>query len=191
MENKKTGWLISPLKKVIQLKSGTTIPNELEKKAGEIPFVRISDFNLTGNEYSIHKSINYADKFKGFERQLIPVNSIIFPKRGGAIATNKKRLTTIPILIDLNTMAAICKPELDPDFFFCWFSLIDLGKLDGASSSVPQINNDDIYGLSIYYPKEIKEQKNQEDLTEKIISTLKTLSEKNNLKCGNLIHLPL
>lgn len=165
----KKDWISLPLKKMIDLKSGVTIAKELERQSGEIPFVRVSDFNLKGNEKYISTSATYADVYS--EKQLIPINSIVFPKRGGAIATNKKRITAKPMLIDLNTMAAICKPELDAELFYYWFLKIDLGELDGASSSVPQINNEDIYGLQISIPKNKSDQ-------QRIVNEIKSKLEK-------------
>ena len=54
------------------------------------------------------------------QNQLIPIGSVIFPKRGGAIATNKKRKVIKPIIIDLNTMAIIPSDKLHTDFFYFW-----------------------------------------------------------------------
>lgn len=154
------GWKLEKLSKVLKLKSGTTVAKEVEMIAGDLPYLRVSDMNLRGNEKYTLTSKTYVNKTKKIEGQIIPPHSVIFPKRGGAIATNKKRIVNDEILIDLNTMAAICdSSKLDVEFFYHWFSQIDLGELDGASSSVPQINNDDIYGLSICLPVNVTEQK--------------------------------
>jgi hypothetical protein len=50
--------------------------------------------------------------------ELLPINSIVFPKRGAAIATNKKRITRIPCLIDNNCMGitVIDESKLNPNY---------------------------------------------------------------------------
>jgi type I restriction enzyme S subunit len=82
--------------------------------------------------------------------KIYPAGTIIFPKRGGAIATNKKRILIQPSSIDANTMA-LTPHGCFGDYFWTWFYTMDLGILaDG--SSVPQINNPDIQPLEVPLP---------------------------------------
>jgi len=68
----------------------------------------------------------------------------VFPKRGGAIATNKKRRLGIHACVDLNTMAATDYPEnVNPDYVWYWFQTIDLASISDGSN-VPQINNHNV-----------------------------------------------
>lgn len=160
---------IKKVKEVIRLKSGYTLPIDLEKRQGEIPYVKVGDMNYPGNEYEIKGSSRYVDRKPDIERYIIPANSIIFPKRGGAIATNKKRLVNKDILVDLNTMAMICPDDINAKYVYYWFLGIDLGELNNGSS-VPQINNGDIEPLELPIT-DLKEQ-------EKIVEYLDGLSEK-------------
>lgn len=75
----------------------------------------------------------------------------MFPKRGGAIGTNKKRMTTLPVCADLNVMGVFSDGGLLPEYLMTYFEMIDLGELDNGSS-VPQINNKDIAPLIICVP---------------------------------------
>ena len=57
-----------------------------------------------------------------------PAGTVIFPKRGGAIATNKKRVLASPAALDLNTMAVIPRADLDPDYLYVFFETLDLAS---------------------------------------------------------------
>jgi type I restriction enzyme S subunit len=152
-------WTYPTVGERCRLKSGKTLPVQLERARGVIPYVKVGDMNLAGNEYSITTSSRYLEAGSIKESDLVPVRSIIFPKRGGAIATNKKRLVMEqPIAVDLNTMAIQCPDDLDEKFFFYWFQTVDLSKLDNGST-IPQVNNSDIAPLK--FPEPDKNEQNE------------------------------
>ena len=106
--------------------------------------------NLPGNSTSIVISSNYLIKAKRTE--VINIPSIIFPKRGGAIATNKKRrVEDFPIAADLNIMAMTPFEPSTFEYISRWFDSIDLQSLNNGSS-VPQINNKDVAPLLLPVP---------------------------------------
>ena len=150
-------WAWSRFGCIVTLMSGTTYPAEKELISGERLYVKVGDMNLPGNEHEIVTSSRYLDEYS--TSHLVPVNSVIFPKRGGAIATNKKKLVLQQeILIDLNTMAFT--PILPVNLMYCyyWFLSIDLGKIN-SGSSVPQINNKDIEPLLFPVPPVSEQEK--------------------------------
>lgn len=123
---------------ICSLKSGTSLPLNVENEGGDIPYIKVSDMSLPGNERYITISSRYVTQ-KTAGKGIFPVGSVIFPKRGGAIGTNKKRLTQIPICADLNIMGVIPGANIMPQYLLSYFDMIDLGKLDNGSS-VPQLN---------------------------------------------------
>ena len=145
------GWLSGTVFDLAVLKSGNSFPNEEELGEGEYLYVKVSDMNLPENQHEITTSSRFINPEDRDLRGLIPANAIIFPKRGGAIATNKKRLVKKPIFVDSNTMAMICPPFIELRYLHIWFSGIDLWKLN-SGTSVPQINNKDISPLVIPVP---------------------------------------
>ena len=151
-------WEIKKLGEVCDLKSGKTIPYSIEKSKGEILYTKIGDMNIEGNENCITLSSRYVDKKDIKENQIIPVGSIIFPKRGGAIATNKKRRIIKPTIVDLNTMALVPSKLINKDYLFFWFQQIDLAKLSNGAN-IPQINNYSFDNVFISFPKSLPEQK--------------------------------
>ena len=144
------GWAWSRYGCVVTLMSGTTYPAENELLSGDRLYVKVGDMNLPGNEREIVTSSRYLDEYN--PSHLVPINSVIFPKRGGAIATNKKKLVLQKeILIDLNTMAFTPVSPVNLMYCYYWFLSIDLGKIN-SGSSVPQINNKDIEPLLFPIP---------------------------------------
>ena len=120
---------------------------------GKIPFYKVSDMNTEGNELFMRKAnLNLTmDEIKTLKIKLFPENTVIFPKRGGAILTNKKRILSQKSSFDLNIMGAIPLHSVNKMFLFYWFQKLDLGTIyDG--SNVPQINHKDIEPLPIPLP---------------------------------------
>lgn len=135
---------------ICSLKSGTSLPLNVENEGGDIPYIKVSDMSLPGNERYITISSRYVTE-KTAGKGIFPIGSVIFPKRGGAIGTNKKRLTQIPICADLNIMGVIPGTNITPYYLLSYFDMIDLGKLNNGSS-VPQLNNKDIAPLKFLLP---------------------------------------
>lgn len=141
-------WDIPTFKRVCKLKSGNT--NVEETSDGEIPFVRVSDMNLPENNLFIETSKSYVNKTDCIN-SLFPIGSVIFPKRGGAIKTNKRRIVRKEICCDLNIMGAIPGERVFPIFLYYYLLSKDFGTLYNGSA-VPQINNGDIDPLPFPLP---------------------------------------
>ena len=138
-------WAWSRIDGVAFLQSGKPF-EELESGT---PYVKVSDMNLLGNNIEITTSQHYC---KATSQDIIPSSSIIFPKRGGAISTNKKRkVLSFNCCIDLNTMCMTPFLSQMLEYIFSWFLTIDLGMMHDGTS-VPQINNVDIYPLLVPIP---------------------------------------
>ena len=130
---------------IVYLSSG----NQYSECSDGILYIKVADMSLPENEYEICTSTRKANVNGS---GIIPTGSIIFPKRGGAIATNKKRLVLRePICVDSNIMVMTVIYEDILPYLYKWFSSIDLGKL-ATGTSVPQINNKDIYPLLVPLP---------------------------------------
>ena len=145
------GWQWVRLSSVFVTSSGNTFDATLEKETGAFAYVKVGDMNLLGNELIITTSSRFIDPDEKMSRALIPAGSIIFPKRGGAIATNKKRIVCNPIFVDLNTMAITPIQGVVIDYAYLWLLTIDLATLN-TGTSVPQINHQDIDPLPFPLP---------------------------------------
>ncbi len=165
-----SNWKYTKIEYCVTLTSGVTLSEEL--KSGDILYVKVSDMNLPENKKEIITSSRY--QLRKNIKNIVPVGSIIFPKRGGAIKTNKKKLVLREsICVDLNTMAMTPNAGLDIMYLYYWFMQIDLGKLCNGTS-VPQINNKDLNPLKILIPP-LEQQKRIVDKIEKCFELIEQL----------------
>jgi len=154
MKSLPKGWELIKLGELCEIVSGNT-PKGLENisNSGELQFYKVSDMNSFGNEVEMCTS-NFnltLEELKTLKIKVYPKGTIIFPKRGGAILTNKKRLLSKDSSFDLNLMGVLPNEKVGSDFLFYWFQKLDLGKIcDG--SNVPQINNKNIAPLDFPLP---------------------------------------
>lgn len=144
------GWEWIQVGNAFNTTSGNTFDVSLEKQRGQYMYIKVGDMNLPGNALVITTATRFIDADKKLEGSLIPAGSIIFPKRGGAIATNKKRLIEAPVFVDLNTMA-ITPILVSTAYAYLWLLTIDLAELN-TGTSVPQINHQDIDPLPFPLP---------------------------------------
>lgn len=149
-ETNPLGWKQTTIGSCCTLKSGASLPADKENEGGTVPYVKVGDMNYPGNEDYITTSSRFVTESTAGVG-IFPVGTVIFPKRGGAIGTNKKRLTSLPICADLNIMGVTAGAQLLPQYLIAYFNMVDLGAL-GNGSSVPQINNKDIAPLLICLP---------------------------------------
>lgn len=163
------GWIKTTIEESCGIKSGITLKKNLEKLAGDIPYLKVADMNLEHNSEEITTSSRYVMRADISDRMILRKGSVIFPKRGGAIATNKKRLTKIDICVDLNIMSVHPLTSLSPQLLYYFFLNVDMTKL-GSGSSIPQINHYDILPLAITYPS-------NEDEQLKLVKKLKALKD--------------
>lgn len=145
-----TPYEVSTIGKECTLKSGTTFPADKELAAGDVIYAKVADMNLPGNEIYIRASKAYVSTDTA-GKTIIPAGSVIFPKRGGAIGTNKKRILLFDTCVDLNTMGVIPGTRLLTEYLFAYFQCLDLADISDGST-IPQINNKNIAPLQIPVP---------------------------------------
>ena len=150
-------WLTGSISDFCTIKSGSTVDKKFEVEAGDIAYLKVADMNIYENQNSIVTSSRFLKASDVRKTQIIEAGSIIFPKRGGAILTNKKRITDVPICADLNLMSVKSNGSIHPKLLFYYFQNVDMRRL-GSGSSIPQINNYDIEPLKISFPKDPAEQ---------------------------------
>lgn len=148
------GWVWASVEQVGSVESGQTPKgiNDLASAEGTVSWFRVGDMNAPGNEryMKIAQVRLTVGALSTLRLHVRPEGTIIFPKRGGAIATNKKRVLAEPAAYDLNIMGIVVHSEVR-DFFWWWFATVDLATLDDGSN-VPQINHDDVSPLAFGLP---------------------------------------
>ena len=127
-------WKTIRLKEVADIRAGSAFPIKYQGNIeGKYPFYKVSDMNLTGNETSMHASNNWVeeDTVKTLKAKLFSKDTVIFPKVGAAVHTNKKRILSVESLVDNNVMSVTIRDHglCIPYYLLYWFEFIDLGDL--------------------------------------------------------------
>lgn len=134
-----TKWPLKTLAGVATVGSGSGFPIvDQGSMEGQFPFLKVSDMNLEGNARSIQRWNNTVTEEvrQRLRATAFPAGSVIFPKIGAAIATNKKRLLVRPSCVDNNVMAIVARERvLDSEFLY--FLLLAKDLSDFASDSNP------------------------------------------------------
>lgn len=143
-------WELKRISEVCQVKGSTISLSELieqdtkNNKDAVVHGIKVSDMNLVGNEWEISRAnIEARLPAQRVIRLSIPAKSVIFPKRGAAIATNKKRLTSTWTALDPNLIAVIPTKVLDCYYLLYWFNSIDISKFQSPGPT-PQLNRKDV-----------------------------------------------
>jgi type I restriction enzyme S subunit len=150
--------------------SGGTLPDGEENTGQEGGFMllKVSDMNLPGNEERIKTSKLWASS-PGAKSATCPAGSVVIPKRGGAIGTNKKRVVDRDAVLDPNLMAiAPGDQTITTEFLRGWFSFLDLSSIT-SGSSVPQLNKQDLSPLRLAVPP-LKAQERYKELAIRALS---------------------
>ena len=179
------------LSTVVKINSGIALPKIFKDKEhtnGELEFFKVAQMN---NDTRVMKGANLnftLSQSKEFKIKLFPKGSILIPKRGGAILTNKKRIMEREASYDSNVMGlkADNKILLD-EFLFIFLKSIDLSNYIDTTT-IPQVNNKHIDRMSISIPS-LKIQENIITYVNKISKELKTLKQTQKEKMENLVAL--
>jgi len=117
-----------------------------------IPFIKVSDMNLKGNETYIHRAVNTVDEnlLKQIKAKKFPINTLVFPKVGAALLTNKRRLLSKPSAVDNNIMALLPK-MMDYEYLYQWSLTLDLAEYV-QSGAVPSVNQSTLSNIEIDLP---------------------------------------
>ncbi len=169
-------WDVKTGEKLFKLYGGKA-PSKIKfSDDGEIQYVKVDDMNSQENQKIIKNS---KLKFKKNDNERIPIfakNSILFPKRGVAIFTNKVRMLENESNVDTNVMVLVCKDNTDPWFMYYYLLYIELFKLM-ENAGIPQLNNKDFYPRKFLCP-EIDEQKKIASILFNIDNTILNLKSK-------------
>ena len=157
------------------IKSGYAFPIKYQgNKDMPIPFLKVSDMNNLNNKYEIQVSENYINEsiLKSIKGQVFPVGSLVFPKIGATIHTDKKRLLSIESVVDNNIMVLIpIKELLDSYFLFYFFNTFKLADIINTGA-VPTISAETVRNIQI--PElDFEEQKNIVKKIDSIVLTIK------------------
>ncbi len=146
---------------IAEVRSGWGFPNSYQGRSeGRYPFYKVSDMNRLGNETVMDGASNYVSEevAKQLGVRPAPQGTVIFPKIGAAVATNKKRLLSRASAYDNNVMGVIPSEVIESRFLYHWLQTYDLRKLANDSGAVPSIRKSEAEKLLVPLPH-IEEQR--------------------------------
>ena len=146
-------WDILPLKRIGKFQAGAGFPISEQGNTGEdILFAKVADMNHLGNQKEIVSASNTVSRAaaRRLGAKIFESGTIIFPKVGGALLTNKRRLLTRETCIDNNLMGCVVAGA-DTKFAFRILSWLDLGRL-AKPGPVPAISEGEVREIRIALP---------------------------------------
>lgn len=153
-------WEAYELGDLVSFANGGAFPNRHQGfKGNGYDFYKVSDMNKSMNKKYMKEAENKVDDavIQELKAKVHPSNTIVFPKVGAALLTNKRRLLSKPSLFDNNIMGV--KPQkVDPMFLFQYLQRIDFANY-AQSGAVPSINKGIVSSILITIPSSQKEQK--------------------------------
>lgn len=164
---------LTALAEVAEVQSGGT-PKGLDRLSSEtatgdhtVPFYKVGDMNLDARYMKASRSYLTHKDIDALRLKVIPSGSVVFPKAGGAIATDKKRLVQVPGPIDLNCMAVIPGKAILPTYLAWWFESFKLSDLSNGSI-LPQIGKTAVMQVRLPIPSLSDQEKIVQYLEENI-----------------------
>ena len=146
-------WEVRPLKRIGSFSSGAGFPIAAQGSIGEeILFVKVSDMNRLGNNAEIVGAASTVSRETALNlgAQIFETDTIIFPKVGGALLTNKRRMLVRPTCIDNNLMACIVTDANVP-FVFRLLNWLDLARMS-KPGPVPAISEGEVREIRVALP---------------------------------------
>ena len=143
-------WEEKKLCEVGKFRSGVGFSNKEQGRKVGVPFYKVSDMNLKGNETIMTRSNNYVsdEQIKRLRYKVIKEFSMIFAKVGAAIYLERKRVAS-NFLIDNNMMAF--SPDESAYFYKYLFETIRLSKY-AQVGALPSYNASDLETIKIEMP---------------------------------------
>ncbi|MEI2819496.1 MAG: restriction endonuclease subunit S [Marmoricola sp.] len=140
---------------VAEVRSGWGFPiAEQGNPGGTLPFYKVSDMNSVGNETFMSSANSYIDTSTAARLgvKAAPAGTVIFPKIGAAVGTNKKRMLSVESAYDNNVMGLIPAPLIRSGYLFHRLQTFDLLQVANDSGAVPSIRKSDMEQILIPLP---------------------------------------
>ncbi|MBU9680480.1 restriction endonuclease subunit S [Burkholderia multivorans] len=138
-------WDVLPLGGHVRITSGES-PSLIQFSDEGQPYFKVeqlgNDTKYLGND---------STPYHFLRGRTVPKGSVVFAKRGAAIALNRIRIFSDDAFMDTNLMALTSVGSLDPEFIYYKLAHIGLEKF-ADTTSVPQINNKHINPLRFPFP---------------------------------------
>lgn len=154
------GWVTKTVGDVAEIAGGSAFPRAFQGHTNlPVPFAKVSDMNLPGNEWEIDTAANTVDDkiLRKTKARVFPLGTIVFPKVGAALLTNKRRVLATGAAIDNNLMALVPR-AIDPTFLYYWSLTLDLTAY-AQPGALPSVNQETVGAIPILVPSRTEQQR--------------------------------
>lgn len=168
LSSPKEHWQEGYLRDFTDFAGGAAFPtSEQGRESGDFPFYKVSDMNTHGNETYLSTAVNWIDDDQRTRlgAKIWPAGTVVFPKVGAALKTEKRRLLSRPSAFDNNVMGLIPRNDVVlPRFLLALMQTMSLGSI-AQEGAVPSVNQRIIGGINVVMPG-LDEQRQIADLME-------------------------
>ena len=150
---REAGWTIAKLGDICAFVAGSAFPQkEQGKVSGDYPFAKVKDLQSVAG-LSWRNIDNWIEEYqlKTLKSKIIPVKSIVFAKIGEGLKRERFALSSIPMCIDNNLMAAVPSTAVNNIWLYYKFKTLNISSLV-AGSALPYLRVQDLKDLYISLP---------------------------------------
>lgn len=127
---------------VAVISAGCGFPKRYQGGTVGYPFYKVDDMNNAENGFMMTKAENYVtdDVLSDIGGKVCRAGTVIFPKIGAAVGTDKKRMLMEDAVFDNNVMGITANTEcLDDKFLLYWLSTVSLMSFIIGDGTIPSI----------------------------------------------------
>ena len=142
------------LAEITSFAGGYAFPEKHQgQDSGDVPFLKVSDMNSVGNETTITRANHWVSEstLTAMRARAWPPGTVIFPKVGAALLTEKRRVLGERAAFDNNIMGLIPGPLVEPGFLLAFMETVRLGRL-AQPGAVPSVNQKHIDSIPLALP---------------------------------------
>ena len=142
------------LAEITSFAGGYAFPEKHQgQDSGDVPFLKVSDMNSVGNETTITRANHWVSEstLTAMRARAWPPGTVIFPKVGAALLTEKRRVLGERAAFDNNIMGLIPGPLVEPGFLLAFMETVRLGRL-AQPGAVPSVNQKHIGSIPLALP---------------------------------------
>lgn len=131
-----------PIDTVASVSQGRALPKAVQgRRTGEVSWFKIADMTDEGNVdgYTSADTMLTADEIKLLKGTIVPAGSVVFPRVGAAVLTEKRRLLDVPGALDENHLVLTPRDGVSSEYLLAAFESVRLADLV-QTGAVPSLN---------------------------------------------------
>jgi len=171
------GWVGATLGEISKCAGGCAFPDAIQGHQEGIPFIKVSDMNLKDNEKYIETANNFVSVgvVDNLRLRIWDTGTVIFPKVGAALLTEKRRILTTKTIFDNNIMGLVPNERVLSEYLYLLMLQIRFSD-HVQQGAVPSIKNSIVEAIKVLIPS-LDEQKRIVDLISSLDSYIECAKE--------------